>query len=145
MDVKFVSLFLLFVIMLIFLVTREKKKFVEIEINGKRMKAEVADTPWKRARGLMFRKKLPNDKGMLFVFEKEGVYGFWMVNMTFPIDIIWIDKNRTIVDITENAQPCLVNCKIYRPSKKVLYVLEVNASFTEKYNVKIGDKVKFQF
>ena len=67
---------------------------------------------------------------MLFIFEKPGVYGFWMKNMVIPVDIIFIDENKKVVHIEERVQPCENDpCKIYRPKSPVKYVLEVKAGF----------------
>lgn len=80
---------------------------------------------------------------MLFVFEKEEVQSFWMKNMKFPLDIIWIDKDKRIVDIKINVLPCNGSCAGLMPQAKAQYVLEVNAGFTEKNRVKVGDRVDF--
>lgn len=105
--------------------------------------AEVADTESKRQLGLMFREGLPEKQGMLFVFEREDKYSFWMKNMRLSLDIIWINKDKRIVDISLNVPPCKDSCKGFIPKEKAKYVLEVSAGFTEKNRVKIGDGVDF--
>ena len=105
--------------------------------------AEVADNPAAHRKGLMFRKSMPEDKGMLFIFRQAGPYGFWMKNTRFPLDIIWIDAQKKIVDIYPNAIPCKDVCNTYAPSASALYVLEVNGGFTLKHRVRIGDVVRF--
>ena len=105
--------------------------------------SEIVDTPEERERGLMFHRKLKEKEGMLFIFDSEGIYKFWMKNVFFPIDIIWIDSSLSIVYIKRNALPCTtVRCQIYTPSVNAKYVLEVMANFTEKYNIKVGEHVK---
>lgn len=103
---------------------------------------EIAETPEELSRGLMFRQHLDADKGMLFVFEKEGIYPLWMKNMIIPLDIIWIDKNRRIISIKNDLQPCgIENCPniaVYEPIK---YILEINAGISEKFNFSVGDEV----
>jgi uncharacterized protein len=105
--------------------------------------AEIADTVSKRTQGLMFIKTLPDNQGMLFVFEREDSYSFWMKNMQIPLDIIWIDKDERIVDIKTNVPPCKESCQGMVPRDKAQYVLEVNAGFAERNNVRVRDKVDF--
>lgn len=107
------------------------------------VQAEVADTESKRQLGLMFREGLPEKQGMLFVFEREDKHSFWMKNMRLSLDIIWINKDKRIVDISLNVPPCKDSCKGFIPKEKAKYVLEVSAGFTEKNRVKIGDGVDF--
>ena len=106
---------------------------------------EIADTDEKRAQGLMFRKYLEENKGMFFVFEEEGIYPFWMKNTLIPLDIIWINSNKEIVFIKENALPCKVDpCESIDPKTNALYVLEVNSNIVKETGIKIGDKVRFK-
>lgn len=125
-----------------FQIAKSSERYVKIKIGRKTIKAEVADTPAKMIVGLTKKKQMSFDEGMLFVLRKEGYPGFWMFNMSFPIDILWIDKNFRIVDITKDAKPCIINCKIYKPKEKVLYVLEVKSGFVDKYGVEEGTKIK---
>jgi uncharacterized membrane protein (UPF0127 family) len=111
-------------------------------IAGVRLSVEVADTPAERGRGLSGREMLPENSGMLFVFDTPGRYGFWMYGMKFPLDIIWIDERLRVVYFVENAQPCVNICETYEPPADALYVLEVNAGFVKKYGMKIGDVVE---
>lgn len=106
--------------------------------------AEVADTDTQRLLGLMFRKSLHPRRGMLFVFDREDTYTFWMKNMLIPLDIIWISEDKQIVDIKTDALPCNKSaCENFIPKQKVQYVLEVNAGFVKKYNIKITDQIRF--
>jgi uncharacterized membrane protein (UPF0127 family) len=111
-------------------------------IAGVRLSVEVADTPAERGRGLSGREMLPENSGMLFVFDTPGRYGFWMYGMKFPLDIIWIDERLRVVYFVENAQPCVNICETYEPPADALYVLEVNAGFVKKYGLKVGDVVE---
>jgi uncharacterized membrane protein (UPF0127 family) len=72
-------------------------------IAGVRLSVEVADTPAERGRGLSGREMLPENSGMLFVFDTPGRYGFWMYGMKFPLDIIWIDERLRVVYFVENV------------------------------------------
>ena len=97
------------------------------------------------SRGLMFREKMDADKGMLFIFEKEGEYPFWMKNTLIPLDIIWINEDKEVVFISENAQPCNeeYSCSSINPGNNAKYVLEINGGISEKIGLKIGDKANF--
>lgn len=91
---------------------------------------EVVDSDEKRKKWLMFRDFLPSQSWMLFVFEKEAIYPFWMKNTLIALDMIWIDKNWKIVDI-KTAQPCTSDpCSTYVPLWSGLYVLEINAGIS---------------
>ena len=107
------------------------------------VQAEVADTESKRQLGLMFREGLAENQGMLFVFEEEGRHSFWMKNMKFPLDIIWIDEDWRVVQIKTNVQPCKDSCESITAQAKAKYVLEVNAGFAGRNKIKIGGKVRF--
>lgn len=80
---------------------------------------------------------------MLFIFEDQSQHSFWMKNMRFSLDIIWIDKNKTITGITKNSQPCQGPCETISCAGEAKYVLEVNAGFADKNKIKIGDELKF--
>lgn len=105
---------------------------------------EVAATPREQTRGLMFRERLEENKGMLFIFDEEGNYGFWMKNMLIPLDIIWLNKNKEIVFIEQNVQPCKPDvCPIITPNKAAQYVLEINAGLVDKIGIKTGNTLLF--
>jgi uncharacterized protein len=137
--------FLVFLIPIIFFIMTQEKERKIISINGNSFNVEIASTKIEKAMGLMNREKLGEEEGMLFVYQKEGIYSFWMKNMRFPIDIIWIDKGKRIVGIEKNAPPCLKeNCPRHKPSREIMYVLELNSGTTEKLEIKKGDKISFQ-
>jgi len=106
---------------------------------------EIADTPGKRSWGLMYRENLAKDKGMLFIFETEGNYPFWMKNTLIPLDIIWINTESEIVFIAENAQPCKEDlCPNIDPKANTKYVLEINGGFSKEYGFKVGDEINLK-
>lgn len=107
------------------------------------LRVEIADTVERRQAGLSGRVSLPQGAGMLFVFETEGVYGFWMVNMRFPLDIIWFDSGRRVVYMLEEVPPCGGSCPTYTPNQVARYVLEVNAGFIQSHGVALGDRFDF--
>lgn len=111
--------------------------------NGTKVSAEIADTEAERARGLMFRKSLVQDQGMIFLFEQSGLYSFWMKNTIIPLDILWLDQSGRIVSIAHSAQPCTVDpCPSYPPGTEARAVVEVVAGFAKQHGVKVGDVVK---
>ncbi|MFH1307952.1 MAG: DUF192 domain-containing protein [archaeon] len=107
---------------------------------------EIADTPELRAQGLMHRTNLDSNKGMLFIFEQEAIYPFWMKNTFIPLDMIWINSTFDIVFIKENARPCSQEpCESIVPTQKALYVLELNAGKAREAGLAIGNKLDFSF
>ena len=107
---------------------------------------EVAATPRARQRGLMFRESLPSHRGMLFVFPRDDFWTFWMKNTRFPLDMIWIGSDRTIVYMIPHVPPCRADpCPTYTPLKKARYVLEVPAGSIGKWNLRVGQKVRFRW
>ena len=135
-------LFGIITILVIFILGKPKStKYTNVEIGGTVIKVEIADTMEKQVRGLMFRENLGENEGMLFVFGREDFQGIWMMNMSFPIDIIWIDSGNNIVDVVKKAQPCRLDCPTHVPKERAKYVLEVNSGFAEKHGIKIGDTV----
>jgi len=118
------------------------KKLTKITLNNTEIIAEIANTSPERAQGLMFRKHLHNNRGMLFIYESEEIYNFWMKNTLIPLDMIWIDKNFQIVHI-EHAIPCKQEpCKHYIPDSPAMYVLELPENFTLNQNIKINDRIE---
>lgn len=102
----------------------------------------TAFTYEEQKRGLSGRASLPEEEGLLFIFSKPDFYGFWMKEMQFPIDIIWINENNKIVHIARAIEPNSFP-QIFKPSEKSLYVLEVNAGFAAKHAINIGDQATF--
>lgn len=105
---------------------------------------EVAATEPARQTGLMGRQNLDEGKGMLFVYEKPEKLSFWMKNTLIPLDMVWLDGNRKVVYIKENARPCLeLNCPKFAPDVYAQYVLEVNAGAAAKIGLHPGDGAEF--
>jgi uncharacterized membrane protein (UPF0127 family) len=104
---------------------------------------DVMRTDAERARGLMSRQGLDEGQGMFFVFNAQDVYPFWMKNMFFAIDILWIDKNKRVVHIESNVAPCIVDpCPVYTPAAKAMYVLEIPAGDAVKNGITVGDTLR---
>lgn len=116
------------------------------QINEQEMKILVAKSEEEKMIGLSNHRDLDDNTGMVFVFEEKGPYTFWMKNMQFPIDIIFIEDT-TVVDIKKNAQPVTegqANPPLYSPSSPVNYVLEVKAGVADKYNITTGSTITFE-
>lgn len=111
-----------------------------ITIDGIELNVEVVETADEMVRGLSGRTGLAEDEGMLFVYDEPGLYSFWMKDMKFPIDIIWIDENFEIIDITKNVRPDSFP-QTFQPQKLAQYVLEVKVGFSDKNNIEIGESV----
>jgi uncharacterized protein len=106
------------------------------------VRVELARTPQERARGLMFRKQLDEDAGMLFLFDRTEVLTFWMKNTFVPLDMIFIDADRRVVGVVQGAQPLTTESRsVGQPSR---YVLEVNAGFAAQHGVGTGTVVEFR-
>jgi len=112
----------------------------KIYVGGTPLRVELADTEEERINGLSGRDRMPENEGMLFVFEKSGKYPVWMRNMNFPLDIFWLDGRGVIVDAWENASPDSYP-EVFEPNNDAYYILETVAGFSEVYNIKIGDAV----
>lgn len=117
-----------------------------IVINDQKIFVEIVDTPSKRKAGLSNRERLGNNHGMLFDFGEKIQTSFWMKDMRFAIDIIWIEDGK-IVQIDKDVQPEPntpdSELKHYFPNSIINYVLEVNAGTAEKHNFTVGDAVDF--
>lgn len=105
----------------------------------------LARTSDEMQKGLSGRPALDPDKGMLFLFSVEGTYQFWMPDMRFPIDIIWMDAAKKVVSVSADVSNEFdaANPKFYTPSSPVQYVLEVNAGFAAQNDIGLGDKAIF--
>lgn len=115
----------------------------KVYVNNKEISVNIANTDELRLLGLSFTEEINENQGMIFIFDVASRYGFWMKDMNYPIDIIWIDKNYKIVSLTENFSPDTFPKLVY-PDYPVKYVLEVKAGFIENNNLKIGDNIIYQ-
>jgi uncharacterized protein len=112
--------------------------------SGKQLRAELMLTNEERALGVMFRDSLPRDRALLFVFEEAAFESFWMKNCRFPIDMVWLDSERHVVHVAESAPPCKRDpCPSYRPLRRALYVVEMNAGQARREKVRIGSVIEF--
>ncbi|MFD0860652.1 DUF192 domain-containing protein [Sungkyunkwania multivorans] len=107
----------------------------------KQLEIEIADNEYERQTGLMYRKNMREDRGMLFVFKDEQPRSFYMKNTKIPLDIIYIAADHTVVNIAKNTNP---QDESSVPSNgPAQYVLEVNAGMSERWGIEAGDKILF--
>ena len=107
-----------------------------------RVFVEVPDDLEESMRGLMFRKHLPGNAGMLFAYYDEKPRTFWMKNTLIPLDMIFVNGSSKIIEIKENVPPCAQDeCPTYPSKEPAQYVLEVNAGFVQEKGIKVGDRL----
>ena len=140
MHFKFIYLIFNFFLFSFYTFSNEK---IDVSIYNKNItfNVEVAKTIEERKSGLMYRKKLLNNEGMLFIFPREEIIQLWMKNTYIPLDVIFISENKVIVDIKRNMKR--LSETIVRSKVKSKYALEFNAGLINKLDIEIGDKVLF--
>ena len=112
--------------------------------NGKKILAESARTETMMMRGMMFRDSLAEDRGMLFTHGEPGTFAYWMFQVRIPLDILWLDSGKRIVEIVENAAPCPKKpCLGYGGKEKALYILELSAGSVKRNSLRVGDALRF--
>ncbi len=114
--------------------------------NGFKILTEIKATPADRAQGMMFRDSLAADRGMLFVHERPGEYGYWMFNCRIPLDIIWLDSSKTVVELSPDTPPCkteAAQCPSYGGTKTSQFVVELQAGSIARHGLQAGDKIEF--
>ena len=146
-DTFFLILGIIFIGGSLFLFSKEQNKKFEViktvRISDSSINVEVAETPESRSRGLSGRESLIEGEGMLFVFDEPGRYGFWMKEMRFNIDIVWISEDFHVVGVEKGLTPETFP-EIFYPNELVKYVLEVPAGETEKVGIDSGSIVSFE-
>jgi uncharacterized protein len=115
--------------------------------NGQVISSEVESDPVDMARGMMFRDSLPPGRGMLFIHTKPGKYAYWMYQVKIPLDIIWMDQSKHIVEISANTPPCpsksARQCPNYGGHEDAMYVLELAGGMASKYGLAKGQQIQF--
>ena len=117
---------------------------VDVSINNYILVADLSITYEQIIKGLSIKSSLKENEGMLFVLNSYSRRGFWMKDMKFPIDVIWLNENKKIIHIKKSLEPCVSNCPVYFPDQDSKYVLETVAGFADKQNLKVGDTVLFE-
>jgi uncharacterized membrane protein (UPF0127 family) len=115
----------------------------ELTLNDSHTRLEIADTLEEQYNGLSGRSSLSKHDALLFVFNREDYWGIWMKDMKFPIDIFWLDKNKVVVMIKENATPESYP-ETFRPTIPSLYALETVSGFASEHQVKVGDTLTIE-
>jgi uncharacterized protein len=113
---------------------------------GREIRAEVMIKPAEMARGMMYRDPLPQGRGMLFIHEKPAPYRYWMSNVKAPLDIIFMDENRQIVEISADTPPCTTkpaDCLLYGGHHYEQYVLELRAGEAKRLGLHEGQTLSF--
>ena len=113
-----------------------------VKINSSETKVEVVSTGADRAQGLSGRPCIAADQGMLFIFDKPGRYPFWMKDMKFPIDIVWVGEDHKVVGLDINVAPSTYP-DLFVPEKPAQYVLELQANRAKDLKIDLGNSVSF--
>ena len=115
--------------------------------DGTKITAEVMVHPMDMMRGMMYRDSIAPDRGMLFIHNGEGKYPYWMHNVKIPLDIVWMNKNHTVVEISRDTPPCTSarasDCPNYGGHQMAAYVLELGGGQAKKHSVDEGDTISF--
>lgn len=114
--------------------------------NGKKIVAELAVYPADVLRGMKYRDSLAENRGMLFIHQKEGKYPYWMFEVKVPLDLIWMDRDHKVVQLVHRVPPCpgpQEKCLSYGGQFNAVYVLEVAAGVAAKNNIKPGMRLDF--
>lgn len=111
-----------------------------IQLSGHSYKALIRQNEEDRQRGLSGTSNLPTDQAMLFVFTTDSKWGFWMKDMNYPIDMVWLDNNKNVVYTVKNAQPSSYPDTIFKPNRISRYVIELASGTIERTGISIGDK-----
>jgi uncharacterized membrane protein (UPF0127 family) len=113
---------------------------------GRVLQAEIADTPERTARGYMYRERVGENEGMVFVFPTPGFHPFWMKNTLVPLDILWMDAEFQVVHIERSVPPCEADpCPAYGPLRVARYVLEVRGGTAAAEGLAVGDRIQVVF
>lgn len=104
----------------------------------------IVQTEEDRAKGLSGAESISENEGMLFVYDDNVRVGYWMKDMLFPLDIIFLAEDGSVVDIKNDLQPCEkeANCPVYTPEKAFMYTIEVNGGFADENDINVDDIVR---
>ncbi len=113
----------------------------KLMINDYTFNTEIASTKEQKAKGMMFRPNIKENQAMLFAYESPRKMYFWMKNMLIPLDILFFDKNKKLVEIKKNVPPCLTSdCPTYPTQlNNSQFVLEIKSGLADSLNIKVGD------
>ncbi len=124
-----------------------RQGFLDVGLpDGTKISAQLRLTPEEQATGMMFRNSLPKDEGMLFIHATEEPRSYWMFQCEIPLDIIWMDRNRRIVEISKETPPCreiAERCPSYGGTARSKYVLELASGMVDAHRLQVGDTISF--
>lgn len=113
---------------------------------GQKILAEVVAQQADMMRGMMYRDSLAADRGMLFIHQQPGAYTYWMHDVRIPLDILWMNTEHRIVEVSADTPPCKTEaeqCPTYGGHAVARYVLELGGGMAKKYGLKVGDQLDF--
>ena len=136
--------FLILILAVVFWFNR--REHGQVCFDEKCFSVELARTSAEQVRGLMFRKELGQNQGMLFIYDQEKELPFWMKNTLIPLDIIWIDREQRVVFVKEMALPCVPDpCPLIDPKAKARYVWEIPGGRARAIGLKVGDQLELRY
>ena len=116
-----------------------------VVLRDTRFAVEIADDPGEQQLGLMYRDSMPDEQGMLFIFQQDIPRSFWMKNTRITLDILYFDSARKLVSMHQNVPPCRTpQCPSYKSIKPVRYVLELNGGIASRLEVTLGDQLQIE-
>ena len=114
--------------------------------NGQQIRAEAEIDPTDMQKGMMFRDSLPRGRGMLFIHDKLGLYPYWMYQVRIPLDMLWMDANHRIVEVSADTPPCKTKaseCANYGGHQQAQFVLELGGGEAKRLGLHEGDTLDF--
>jgi len=134
-----------FIILILFMINlTAAPQFISMFFGSEEFLVEIADTEKEKAVGLMFRKEIPDNFGMLFVYSDEDYRGIWMKNTFVNLDLIYLNSAKEIIEIIYNVPPCRKEpCKTYISKNIAQYVLEIKGNRAKSLKLKTGDRIFF--
>jgi len=114
--------------------------------NGQQIRAEAEIDPTDMQKGMMFRDSLPRGRGMLFIHDKPGLYPYWMYQVRIPLDMLWMDANHRIVEVSADTPPCKTKaseCANYGGHQQAQFVLELGGGEAKRLGLREGDTLEF--
>ncbi len=129
----------------------KKPASTEIKMASSTIYAQIADSDTERSLGLSYTKELGKNAGMLFIFDQIGSKNFWMRDMNYDLDIIWLDENKQVTGFFENAKRESYNklnpssSKVFHSPEQTKYVLELNAGSIKELKIKVSDILDFKY
>ena len=133
---------LVIIAVILFGIHFKNEHLVTIWVSGTPLQVEIKDTPSGWMQGLMFRKTLPENQGMLFIFEDSDFHSFWMKNTYIPLSIAFVSANKKIVQI-DSMFP-LDTLNLHSPQKPIKYAIEANQGWFQHHKIKLGDRVRIK-